>query len=61
MQAAYTVKTPSKILSFAFAAAVTLAILGSLDALATSGQSAEALLAQHGTQQMACADPARKG
>lgn len=49
----------SKALSFGLAAMVTLAIMGSLDALATSGQSATALLAQHGTLQTACADPAR--
>ena len=59
MQTAYAVKT-SKFMSFAFAAAVTLAIMGSLDALATTGQSSEALLAQHSTLQVACVDPARK-
>jgi hypothetical protein len=49
----------SKALSFGFAAMVTLAIMGSLDALATSGQSSTALLAQHGPLQTACIDPAR--
>jgi hypothetical protein len=49
----------SKVLSFGFAAMVTLSILGGLDALATTGQSADALLAQHGPQQTACVDPAR--
>jgi len=49
----------SKALSFGLAAMVTLAIIGSLDALATSGQSSTALLAQHGPLQTACIDPAR--
>lgn len=49
----------SKALSLGFAAMVTLSILGSLDALATSGQSSAALLAQHGPLQTACADPAK--
>jgi hypothetical protein len=49
----------TKALSLGFAAVVTLGILGSLDALATTGQSAEALLAQRGPMQTACIDPAR--
>ena len=49
----------SKAVSLGFAATITLAILGGLDALATTGQSSTALLAQHGTLQTACVDPAR--
>jgi hypothetical protein len=49
----------TKALSFGFALVVTLGILGSLDVLATTGQSAEALLAQKGPMQTACIDPAR--
>ena len=49
----------TRAVSLGFAAMVTLSILGSLDALATSGQSSTALLAQHGTMQYACVDPAR--
>lgn len=49
----------AKALSFGFAMMVTLAIMGSLDALATTGQSATALLAQQGTLQTACVDPSR--
>jgi hypothetical protein len=44
----------TRFVSFGFAAMVTFAILGGLNALATTGQSAEALLAQHGPQQFAC-------
>jgi hypothetical protein len=55
MNRSLTVKT----LSFCFAAMVTLSILASLDALATTGQSSSALLAQKGTLQTACIDPAR--
>lgn len=49
----------TKALSLGFAALMTLGILGGLDAMATTGQSAEALFAQHGTMQTACVDPAR--
>lgn len=52
-------KITSKALSLGLAAMVTLAIMGSLDALATTGQSSTALLAQHGPVQTACVDPAR--
>lgn len=48
-----------KTLSFCFAAMVTLSIMASLDALATTGQSSSALLAQKGTLQTACVDPSR--
>jgi hypothetical protein len=51
----------AKLFSLGFAACMTLAILGSLDALATTGQSQEALLAQQGPLQVVCADPSRKG
>jgi hypothetical protein len=44
----------SKVLSFGLAIVVTFMIAGGLDAMATSGQSATALLAQHGTLQTAC-------
>jgi len=49
----------TKALALGFAAMITLAIMGSLDAIATTGQSSTALLAQRGTLQMACVDPAR--
>ena len=49
----------TKALSFSFALIVTMGIIGSLDALATTGQSADALLAQKGPMQTACVDPAR--
>jgi hypothetical protein len=61
MTTAYTPKTSTRFLSFAFAATITLAIMGSLDALATSDQSSAALLAQQGPLQVACMDPSRKG
>ena len=60
MTNAFTPKMPARLFSFAFAALITLAIMGSLDALATSGQSSEALLARHGALQVACLDPAGK-
>jgi hypothetical protein len=47
-----------KAFSLGFAAIVTLAIAGGLDAMATTGQSSTALLAQHGTLQTACTDTA---
>lgn len=50
----------TKLVSFGFAATVTLAILGGLDAIASTGQSSEALLAQHGTMQVACTAPGGK-
>jgi len=49
-----TTSLARKFASFGFAAIVTLTIMSSLDALATSGQSAEALLAQQGKLQVAC-------
>ncbi len=46
----------TKLTSFFFAALLTVTLLGSLDALATSGQSADALLSQQGHLQMACSN-----
>ena len=47
----------SRLMSAVMALMVTLTIAGSLDALATTGQSAEALLSQHQMLQLACTDP----
>lgn len=56
--------TPSistRLASLGFAAVITVAILAGLDTLATTGQSAEALLAQQGTLQVSCTADGRKG
>ncbi len=50
----------TKFSALAMAALVTISVLGGLDALATTGQSSEALLAQPSQLQMACTDGARK-
>jgi hypothetical protein len=56
--------TPSistRLASLGFAAVITVAILAGLDTLATTGQSAQALLAQQGTLQVSCVADGRKG
>ena len=56
--------TPSistRLASLGFATVITVAILAGLDTLATTGQSAQALLAQQGTLQVSCLAEGRKG
>lgn len=55
-----TLSITSRVIALGLAAAVTFSIMGSLDALATTGQAADALLSQQGSLQLACTDPARK-
>jgi hypothetical protein len=47
----------TKLAGFALALVVTTGILGGLDALATTGQSSDALLAQQGALVVSCAAP----
>lgn len=50
-----------RLASFGFASVITLAMLTGLDTLATTGQSSQALLAQHGTLQVSCVHEGRRG
>ena len=51
---------PTRLSAFALTSLITLALLSGLDALATTGQSADALLAQKRTLQLACTDDNRR-
>lgn len=48
MTDAFAPKTSSQVFSFALAALMTLGVLASVNALATQGQSEDALLARNG-------------
>lgn len=50
----------TRLFSALFAGLMTGGIFFSLHALATTGQSADALLAQQGPLTVVCADPARR-
>ncbi len=50
----------TRLFSLALAGLITLGMLGSLDAIATSGQSPNAVLAQPGNLQLACESGAPK-
>lgn len=52
--------TQTRLISLALAAVVTAGMLGSLNAIATSGQSSDAVLAQTGSLQLACGNGASK-
>lgn len=61
MTPSFAPKTSSQIFSFALAALMTLGVLGSVNALATHGQSEDALLARSGELVLAAQEAPVKG